>query len=214
MYTTDLSPTRRVAVTHNGKIQYFDKYNSNNQYQIDGKVVTVDPKNVLVTYPHRGEVNMNLYAQNGHVNTTKVITDDDGNTIYGYQTIEGGKMVPITIDEDNTAPSRMLDNSKENYIQTSFKVGSFGIDATVKGVTTPRLQKVWNDTYEQRNIETTKLKYGNAFKGEALGPNGSTFKIEKGKYYITTPTSKQEITDPSQKMVIDQAIFYKTPITQ
>jgi hypothetical protein len=214
MYTTDLSPNRKVAVTHGGKVHYFDRHTSSNQYKIGGKVVTVDPKNVLVTYPHRGEVNMNLYAQNGHVNTTKVITDDDGNTIYGYQTIEGGKMVDITVDQDNTAPSRLLDNSKENYIQTSFKVGSFGIDATVKGVTTPRLQSAWDSTYEQRNIETTKLKYGNAFKGEAPGPNGTTYKIENGKYFITTPTSKQEVTDSSVKMKMDQAIFYKAPITQ
>jgi hypothetical protein len=214
MYTTDLSPSRKVAVTHKGKVYYFDRHSSSNQYRIGKEFVTVDPKNVLVTYPHRGEVNMNLYAQNGHINTTKAITDDDGNTIYGYQTMEGGKMVDITVDQDNTAPSRMLDNSKENYIQTSFKVGSFGIDATVKGVTTPRLQDAWDRSYEQRNIETTKLKYGNSFKIEAKAPNGAIYKIENGKYSIITSTSKQEITDPSVKMKMDQVIFYRAPITQ
>jgi hypothetical protein len=220
MYTTDLSPNRKVAVTYKGKVLYFSKHSSTNTYQVgvnkdrEPIYAKVNPRDVLVTYPHKGEVNMNLYAQNGHINTTQNITDEDGKTIYGYQTIEGGKMVDITVDQDNTAPSRLLDNSKENYIQTSFKVGSFGIDATVKGVTTPRLQKVWDDTYEQRNIETTKIKYGNSFKGEAKGEGGAIYKVENGKYFITTNTSKQEITDPSVILKIDKAILYKTPVTE
>jgi hypothetical protein len=214
MNVTDLSPTRKVAVTHKGKVHYFDRHSSSNQYKIGKEVVTVDPKNVLVTYPHKGEVNMNLYAQNGHINTTKAITDDEGNTIYGYQTMEGGKMVDITVDQDNTAPSRLLDNKKENYIQTSFKIGSFGVDASVKGVTTPRLQSAWDNTYEQRNIETTKLKYGNQFKGTVPGPNGSTYEVDNGQYFIKTNTSKQLITDPSVILTIDKAILYKTNTTE
>lgn len=214
MYTADLDPNKKVAVTHKGKVYYFDRHSGSNQYRIGKEFVTVDPKNVLVTYPHKGEVNMNLYAQNGHVNTTKVIADEDGNTIYGYQTLEGGKMVDITVDQDNTAPSRLLDNKKENYIQTSFKVGSFGIDATVKGVTTPRLQAAWDNTYEQRNIETTKIKYGNQFNGSAPGPNGTTFKVENGKYYIVSNTGKQLITDPNIILTIDKAILYKNNMAE
>lgn len=210
MYIADLNPKKKVIITYEGKPYYADKYSSSNQYKIGEKFVKVDPKNVLVTYPHKGEVNMNLYAQNGHVNTTKVITDSSGNTIYGYQTLEGGKMVDITVDQDNTAPSRLLDNNKENYIQTSFKVGSFGIDATVKGVTTPRLQEAWDSTYEQRNIETTKIKYGNQFSGSAPGPNGTTYKVENGEYYIISNTGKQPITDPSIILAIDKAILYKS----
>lgn len=214
MYITDLAPNKKVAVTHKGKVYYFDRYSSSNQYRIGKDFVTVDPKNVLVTYPHQGEVNMNFYAQNGHVNTTKIIKDNEGNTIYGYQTLEGGKMVDIIVDQDNTAPSRLLDNEKENYIQTSFKIGSFGIDATVKGVTTPRLQAAWDKTYEQRNIETTKIKYGNQFNGSAPGPNGTTYKVENGKYYIVSNTGKQLITDPSIILSIDKAILYKNNMTE
>lgn len=214
MYTADLAPNKKVAVTHKGKVYYFDRYSSSNQYRIGKDFVTVDPKNVLVTYPHKGEVNMNLYAQNGHVNTTKVIADDEGNTIYGYQTLEGGKMVDITVDQDNTAPSRLLDNEKENYIQTSFKIGSFGIDATVKGVTTPKLQAAWDNTYEQRNIETTKIKYGNKFNGSVPGPNGTTYKVENGEYYIISNTGKQPITDPNIILTIDKAILYKNNMAE
>lgn len=214
MYTADLDPKKKVTVTYKGQPYYFDRHSSSNQYRIGKEFVKVDPKNVLVTYPHQGEVNMNFYAQNGHVNTTKVIKDDAGNTIYGYQTLEGGKMVDITVDLDNTAPSRILDNEKENYIQTSFKIGSFGIDATVKGVTTRRLQEAWDNTYEQRNIETTKIKYGNKFNGSAPGPNGTTYKVENGKYYIISNTGKQPITDPSIILSIDKAILYKNNMAE
>lgn len=212
MYSADLSPNRRVAVTYNGKVHYYEQPNSANKYIIDKKIVTVKPADVLVTYPTPGgEVNMNYYAQQGHVQASQVFQNEDKeNAMMAYQTIEGGKLVSITVDKENTVPSYLLDNKKENYIKSSFKIGSQAIDVNVKGVTTPRLQQAWDKTYEQRNIETTKLKYGGNYNLEKPGPNGSTYRVENGVYFIDTPTKKGDpVTNPAVILEMDKVLLYQ-----
>jgi hypothetical protein len=218
MYATDLTPSRKVAVTYKGKVYYFSGHPASNTYNIGGKAVTVDPKDILVTYPSPGgEVNMNYYAQNGHVLASQVMSneDDKGTKVMAFQTVEGGKLVSITVDKENTAPSYLLDNKKENFIKSGFKIGSQGIDVTVKGITTPKLQKAWDDTYEQRNIETTKVKYGNSYEGTTPGPKGTTYRVStdsqgNAQYFIDSQTrTGQPVTDPAVIYAIDKAILYK-----
>jgi hypothetical protein len=217
MYASSLDPNKRVAITYNGKIYYTKTINSKNEYLIDKKVVKVDPKNVLVTEASTGPVNLSYYAQKGHIQSAEVFIDTEGPRgekvqvkTMGFRTMEGNKTVDIVVDKANTAPSWTLDNKKENYTRSALKIGGQAVEIEVKGVTTPSLQRAWDNTYDMRNLETTKVKYGNNFNAVIPGPNGSTYRVEDGKYYKDTQTKKgDEITDKDLIYQIDQAIFYK-----
>jgi hypothetical protein len=219
-YTSDLSPKRKVSVTYNGKQYYFDKYSADNTYSIPdpnsksgvNKTVKVRPTDVLVTLPVKGDPSLNLYAQNGHINQSAKIegTAMNGQPIYGYTTMENGKAVTITVDEDNTAPSMFLDNEKQNFIKSNIKVGSFSSEVHVKGISTENLDKVWAENYEQSNIETTKMKYGSMLTTDIVPYNEDTNAvIENGEYYLISDTRKELITDPEVKLRMDKKIFYK-----
>jgi hypothetical protein len=217
MYTSALDPGKKVAITVNGKVYYSKNVNKDNKYIIDGKVVKVDARNILVTEPSNGPVNLPYYAQQGHLQSGEVFVEEEGPKgekvqvkTMGFRTMEGNKMVDIVVDKANTAPSWVLDNKKENYTRSSLKIGSQAVEIEVKGITTPKLQAAWDNTYEMRNLETTKVKYGNNFKATTPGPNGSTYRVEDGKYYKDTPTRKGDpITDANTIYQIDQAVFYK-----
>lgn len=223
MYATDLDPSKKVAITYNGKTYYSPKLNPNNEYKVpagvkDGKTVyktvKVSPKDILVTEASNGPVNLPFYAKQGHLESTQVVIQKDDNdvsqSVMGFKTFDGLKEVEISIDKANTAPSWTLDNKKENWTRSALKIGSEAVDIEVKGITTPSLEAAWNNTYELRNLETTKAKYGNNFKAEIPWEKGTIARVENGKYYIDTPTKKgDETTDRDTIYAIDQAIFYK-----
>ena len=229
MYASDLDPSKKVTLTIDGKTYYSKTVNPENKYTVpvkgkDGKItyksVTVDPKDILITEASNGPVNLSYYAQQGHLQYTEVISEEeeteDGETkttsMMGYKTMEGGKMVNISVDKANTAPSWLLDNQKENYTRSALKIGSQAVEIEVKGVTTKSLEQAWSNTYELRNMETTKVKYGSDFStSEPIpGPGNITYRVVNGKYYRDTPTQKgQLITDKDTIYEIDQAIFYK-----
>jgi hypothetical protein len=217
MYSTALDPSKKVSITINGKTYFANKVSPASLYYINGKNVKVDPRNVLITEASNGPVNLPYYAQQGHLQSAEVFVEEDdskGNKVkvktMGFRTMEGNKMVDVAVDKANTAPSWTLDNKKENWTRSSLKIGSQAVEIEVKGITTPRLQQAWDNTYEMRNLETTKIKYGNSFEATIPGPNGSTYRIEDGKYYKDTQTKKgDEITDRGTIYEIDQAIFYK-----
>jgi hypothetical protein len=217
MYATALDPSKKVAISLNGQVYYSKTVNKDGNYRINGKIVKVDPRNITVTEGSDGPVNLNYYASKGHIQSAEVFVEEDGPKgekvkvkTMGYRTMEGNKTVDITVDKANTAPSWTLDNRKENYTRSSLKIGSQAVEIEVKGITTPSLQQAWDNTYEIRNLETTKVKYGNNFNATIPGPNGSTYRIESGRYYKDTPTKKgDEITNPNTIYEIDQAVFYK-----
>jgi hypothetical protein len=218
MYQAALDPEKAVTITVGNKTHYAKKLGGLSAegkylFTIGGKTVAVDPKNVLMTFgTPGGEVNLNHYANQGHIQSAEVLSPETGGTVMAFQTMEGGKLVKIEVDKENTAPSRTLNNKKQNYIQSSFKIGNQGIDVQISGeeVYTPSLKSAWDRTYEQRDIETTKLKYGGDYKAEVKGPKGTTYRVEDGKYYIDTPTKKgNPVTDPAVILQIDKAILYK-----